>query len=80
VSLAMQFRPRASPVSLQLDGLYTRLSGDDFFVQGPADESIRIELEARVGRLTPFVEVRQHIVFLSADNSSFVLVMVGLRF
>ncbi len=37
-------------------------------------------LEARRGPLVPFVEVRHHFVFLSADNSSFIPAVVGLRF
>jgi hypothetical protein len=37
-------------------------------------------LEARLGRVAPFVEVRHHIVLLSADNTSFIPAVVGLRF
>ena len=37
-------------------------------------------LETSLGRVAPFVEVRHHIVFLSADNTSFIPAVVGVRF
>lgn len=37
-------------------------------------------LETTLGRVAPFVEVRQHIVFRDEDNMSFVPVTIGVRF
>jgi hypothetical protein len=36
-------------------------------------------VEARLGRFAPFVEVRHHVVLLSAESSSLIPVSAGLR-
>jgi hypothetical protein len=62
-----------------------RVSGSDFAIQRD-DRTTAFGvtygggLEGRLGSIVPFVEVRHHILLLSADNASFIPVVIGLRF
>lgn len=70
---------------------YYRLSRDDrgdagdVFIEGTnrrdaAGVSYGGGIEGRVGRLAPFLELRQHIIFNREDDTSLVPLVVGLRF